>query len=120
MVPESVEYAAWHCAPASIRDHLLKIGARVVASARRVVLHVPRSYPFLDPMGSLGQETWGPVLVGTQLEPITPGSPSCPRALGVPANTLGHGSARPLPRQAHPLVVFSLRGVSGILPRNAG
>ncbi len=33
---------------ATIRDHLLKIGVRLVRSARRVVLHLPRSYPFIN------------------------------------------------------------------------
>jgi hypothetical protein len=29
----------------TLRDRLLKIGARVVASARRYVLHLPRAFP---------------------------------------------------------------------------
>jgi hypothetical protein len=33
----------------TLRERLLKIGARVVVSVRRVVLHFPASYPFLDP-----------------------------------------------------------------------
>jgi hypothetical protein len=33
----------------TLRDHLLKIGAYVGASVRRLVLHLPRSYPFLVP-----------------------------------------------------------------------
>lgn len=32
----------------TIRERLLKIGAHVVVSVRRVVLHLPASYPFLD------------------------------------------------------------------------
>jgi hypothetical protein len=43
------------CRTFIIRDHLLKIGARVVASVRRVVLHLPRSYPFLDLWAHLAQ-----------------------------------------------------------------
>lgn len=31
-----------------IRDHLLKLGASVVVSARRIVLHLPSSFPDLD------------------------------------------------------------------------
>jgi hypothetical protein len=31
---------------ATLRDHLLKLGVRVVVSVRRIVLHLPRSYPF--------------------------------------------------------------------------
>jgi len=33
----------------TIREQLLKLGARVVVSARRIVLHLPRSFPFLVP-----------------------------------------------------------------------
>jgi hypothetical protein len=33
----------------TLRNSLLKIGVRVVTSVRRIVLHLPRSYPFLDP-----------------------------------------------------------------------
>jgi uncharacterized protein (DUF39 family) len=32
----------------TLREHLLKIGVRLIASVRRVVLHLPRSYPFTD------------------------------------------------------------------------
>ena len=32
----------------TLRDHLLKIGARVTASARRVVLHLPATFPYQD------------------------------------------------------------------------
>jgi hypothetical protein len=32
----------------SLRERLLKIGAHVVVSVRRVVLHLPSSFPFLD------------------------------------------------------------------------
>ena len=32
----------------TLRERLLKIGARVVASVRRIVLHLPRSFPYLD------------------------------------------------------------------------
>jgi Transposase DDE domain group 1 len=42
----------------TLRERLIKIGARVVESVRRIVLHLPASYPFLDPWrrvaGSLG------------------------------------------------------------------
>jgi hypothetical protein len=34
----------------TLRDHLLKIGARVTASARRIMLHLPRTFPY--------QEAW--------------------------------------------------------------
>lgn len=33
----------------TLRDCLLKIGVRVAASVRRIVLHLPASFPFLDP-----------------------------------------------------------------------
>jgi hypothetical protein len=33
---------------ATLRDHLLKLGARVVSSIRRIVVHLPSSYPHLD------------------------------------------------------------------------
>jgi len=33
----------------TLRERLIKIGARVVESVRRVVLHLPASYPFLAP-----------------------------------------------------------------------
>jgi Transposase DDE domain group 1 len=39
-----------NCARAQVwtlRERLLKLGARVVASVRRVVLHLPASFPFL-------------------------------------------------------------------------
>jgi hypothetical protein len=32
----------------TIRDHVLKLGARVIASVRRIVVHLPTSYPYLD------------------------------------------------------------------------
>jgi hypothetical protein len=32
----------------SLRERLLKLGVRVVASVRRMVLHLPESFPFLD------------------------------------------------------------------------
>jgi hypothetical protein len=34
---------------ATLREHLLKIGVHVVGSVRRLVLHLPRSFPFLLP-----------------------------------------------------------------------
>ena len=34
---------------ATLREHLLKIGVQVTVSVRRVVLHLPRSFPFLVP-----------------------------------------------------------------------
>jgi DDE family transposase len=37
----------------TLRDRLLKIGARVVASVRRLVIHLPASYPFLTPWARL-------------------------------------------------------------------
>ena len=37
----------------TLRDSLLKIGAQVVVSVRRVVLHLPASFPFLDPWGRI-------------------------------------------------------------------
>ena len=37
----------------TLRDRLLKIGARVVASVRRLVLHLPASCPFLTSWGRL-------------------------------------------------------------------
>jgi hypothetical protein len=33
----------------TLREHLLKLGVRVVVSARRIVLHLPASYPFIGP-----------------------------------------------------------------------
>jgi hypothetical protein len=39
------------CARAQVwmlRERLLKLGAHVVRSVRRVVLHLPHSFPFLD------------------------------------------------------------------------
>jgi hypothetical protein len=32
----------------TLREQLIKLGARVVVSVRRIVLHLPASYPFLD------------------------------------------------------------------------
>ena len=32
----------------TLRDHLLKLGARIVTSVRRIVVHLPASYPYLD------------------------------------------------------------------------
>ena len=43
--------AGTRCARAQVwtlRERLLKLGARVVVSARRMVLHLPASFPFLD------------------------------------------------------------------------
>lgn len=37
----------------TLRDSLLKVGARVAASVRRLVLHLPTSFPFLDPWGKI-------------------------------------------------------------------
>jgi len=31
----------------TLREHLIKLGARVVVSVRRLVLHLPASFPFL-------------------------------------------------------------------------
>lgn len=33
----------------TLRERLFKIGARVVVSVRRIVIHLPTSFPFLDP-----------------------------------------------------------------------
>jgi hypothetical protein len=33
----------------TLREQLLKLGARVTVSARRIVLHLPTSFPFLVP-----------------------------------------------------------------------
>lgn len=33
---------------ATLRDHLLKLGARVASSVRRIVVHLPSSHPYLD------------------------------------------------------------------------
>jgi len=43
--------AGTHCARAQVwtlRERFLKLGARVVVSARRIVLHLPACFPFLD------------------------------------------------------------------------
>ena len=43
--------AGTRCARAQVwtlRERLLKLGARVAVSARRIVLHLPASFPFLD------------------------------------------------------------------------
>jgi hypothetical protein len=32
----------------TLREHFLKVGVRIVVSVRRIVLHLPRSYPFAD------------------------------------------------------------------------
>jgi len=37
----------------TLRDSLLKIGARVSGSVRRLVLHLPTSFPFLGPWGKI-------------------------------------------------------------------
>jgi hypothetical protein len=37
----------------TLRERLLKIGDRLVASVRRLVVHLPASYPFLVPWGRL-------------------------------------------------------------------
>jgi hypothetical protein len=46
---------------ATLREHFLKLGARVVVSVRRIVLHLPRSFPYLDAFQglalSLGAQT---------------------------------------------------------------
>jgi hypothetical protein len=45
----------------TLRQHFLKLGAQVVASIRRIVLHLPKSYPYLDSFRrlalSLGAQT---------------------------------------------------------------
>jgi hypothetical protein len=38
-----------------LRDRLLKIGVRVVSSVRRLVLHLPSSFPFLDAWGVIAR-----------------------------------------------------------------
>ena len=35
----------------TLRNRLFKIGARVVVSVRRVVFHLPRSFPYRDEWG---------------------------------------------------------------------
>jgi hypothetical protein len=40
----------------TLRDRLLKIGTRLVASVRRFVLHLPVSYPFVIPWGRLARQ----------------------------------------------------------------
>lgn len=40
----------------TMRERLLKIGVRVVASVRRVVLHLPESFPFLDVFRKVAQQ----------------------------------------------------------------
>jgi hypothetical protein len=46
---------------ATLREHFLKLGAQVVVSVRRIVLHLPRSFPYLDTFHrlalSLGAQT---------------------------------------------------------------
>jgi hypothetical protein len=46
---------------ATLREHFLKLGAQVVVSVRRIVLHLPRSFPYLDSFHrlalSLGAQT---------------------------------------------------------------
>jgi hypothetical protein len=37
----------------TLRERLLKIGARLVGSVRRVVIHLPASYPFIVPWGRI-------------------------------------------------------------------
>jgi len=37
----------------TLRNSLLKIGARVAVSVRRIVLHLPASFPFIDPWGRI-------------------------------------------------------------------
>ena len=32
----------------TLRERFLKLGAQVVVSVRRIVLHLPRSFPYLD------------------------------------------------------------------------
>ena len=45
----------------TLRQRFLKLGAQVVASIRRIVLHLPKSYPYLDSFRrlalSLGAQT---------------------------------------------------------------
>jgi len=43
----------------TLRERLLKLGARVVASVRRVVLHLPASFPFLDVFRQVAQALGG-------------------------------------------------------------
>ena len=37
-----------HAQVTTLREHVLKLGARVVASVRRVLVHLPKSYPYLE------------------------------------------------------------------------
>ena len=42
----------------TLRERFLKLGARVVVSVRRIVLHLPRSFPYLDGFHHLALR-WG-------------------------------------------------------------
>jgi hypothetical protein len=51
--------AGTNCARAQIwtlRERFLKLGARVVASARRMVIHLPQSFPFLTTFRHMAME----------------------------------------------------------------
>jgi hypothetical protein len=48
----------------TIRLKLLKIAARVVVSARRVVFHLATSYPFADQFGAVSEHLMSPVIPG--------------------------------------------------------
>ena len=43
----NTHYDSWCYLPVTLRERLLKLGARVVVSVRRMVLHLPASFPFL-------------------------------------------------------------------------
>ncbi len=40
----------------TLRERLLKLGVRVAASVRRVVLHLPESFPFRDVFRQVAQQ----------------------------------------------------------------
>jgi hypothetical protein len=44
----------------TLRERLLKIGARLVTSVRRLVVHLPASYPFLVPWGRIATRLGAP------------------------------------------------------------
>jgi len=51
--------AGTNCARAQVwtlRERFLKLGARVVASARRMVIHLPQSFPFLTTFRHMAME----------------------------------------------------------------
>lgn len=45
---------------ATIRTHLITVPARIATSARRLILHLPRDWPWQDPWAGLHRHTCGP------------------------------------------------------------